>query len=121
MSLKVGRYNIEENDIYALVQEYDTTPIDDRFFENHKYYTDLQYVVKGKESIYFASNNNHYKIKEKYDEENDAELYFVDGDITKCILKDGDFVILYPGEYHIPQCKVNNISKVSKIVIKIKT
>ena len=117
-TLKIGRHDIDGDNIYALIQEYETTELEDRYLETHDLYADLQYVLSGKESMYFADSKCIFQIKEEYSPTSDATLFHKTEDLTKCIMTDGDFVIFFPGEYHIPQCKFNNPSKVFKIVIK---
>ncbi|WP_369461599.1 YhcH/YjgK/YiaL family protein [Thermoclostridium stercorarium] len=46
-----GRYEIDGNDVYALVQSYTTLPSDQCKWESHDKYIDIQYIVRGKEII----------------------------------------------------------------------
>ena len=45
---KAGRYDLS-NGMYYMTQEYDTRPEAEGFFETHKKFIDLHYVLKGKE------------------------------------------------------------------------
>ena len=50
----VGKYEIDGDNIYAIVQEYETKAPGK--FESHKKYTDIQFLVSGKElTIVIAS------------------------------------------------------------------
>ena len=46
-SLPTGRISIDGDAIYALVQEYQTKPVDQGKWESHKRYIDIQYIVSG--------------------------------------------------------------------------
>src|SRR3989339_928346 len=53
-TLKDGRYEIEGDHCFALVQSYDTVPSAEKRYESHKLYLDIQYVVSGTEIIEYA-------------------------------------------------------------------
>ncbi|MDD5435916.1 MAG: YhcH/YjgK/YiaL family protein, partial [Nitrospira sp.] len=65
-NLKPGRYEIDGSDIFALMQNYETKPKENGFWEAHRKYIDIQYVIKGTELIGYA-NIVHLKSGE-YDD-----------------------------------------------------
>jgi len=50
-SLPVGRYDIDGDAVYALVQAYETHMPEECRWEAHYKYTDIQYVVAGSEKM----------------------------------------------------------------------
>ena len=64
----VGKYEIDGDNVYAIVQEYETKAPGK--FESHKKYTDIQFIVSGKELIGYA-NIAHLTPDTEYDAEKD--------------------------------------------------
>ena len=54
MLLDNGKYEIDGDNVYALVSEYKTKNEIDGKFEAHKKYIDIQFVAKGTELIGYA-------------------------------------------------------------------
>ncbi len=50
-ALENGRYEIDGDNIYAIVQDYQTKSQSEGKWEAHKKYIDIQCVIKGKEKI----------------------------------------------------------------------
>ena len=50
-ALPVGRYEIDGDAVFALVQEYETHPPEECRWEAHYTYTDIQYIVEGSEKM----------------------------------------------------------------------
>jgi len=116
--LPVGRYEIDGNNVYALVQSYETKPVTEKKWETHKEYIDLQYVVRGKENIGWI-NKNGLTPCTSYSVEKDCTLYEeLEGTSVK--LGNSDFMILFPEDAHKPGCIWEEKQIITKIVIKIK-
>ena len=49
--MECGKYQIVGDDVYAMVQSYDTQPQENRRFETHEKYFDIQYVAEGIEKF----------------------------------------------------------------------
>ncbi|HEX6927188.1 MAG TPA: YhcH/YjgK/YiaL family protein [Longimicrobiaceae bacterium] len=113
-----GRFPIEGERVFALVQSYETGPSADRRFEIHRRYIDLQYVVAGRERILRAPGEG-LEVEVPYDEERDAEFYHDPPASSSVLLIPGDFAILFPGEAHKNGCMAGARDPVRKIVIKI--
>ena len=45
--LPTGRYELDGDNLFALVQEYESKPKAEARMESHRLYTDLQYVISG--------------------------------------------------------------------------
>lgn len=116
---EIGKYEIDGEKIYALVQQYDSKLKENCVFEAHKNYIDIQYVVAGCE-VLGVSEISGAVIKDEYNPEKDVAFYQDIKDATYCIAKQGDFCIFYPHDAHSPgQAFENNPSNVRKIVVKV--
>ncbi len=115
-SLAPGRYDIDGDNVYALVQHYTTEPELERLFEAHRAYFDIQYIAAGEEIIYwrpFAELGADIP----YEEQNDCALVTSSGG-TPLIMKKGMFAIFYPHDGHKPCCRKDGPEAVQKVVIK---
>ena len=46
-SLPAGKYEIDGGDVFANVQEYTTLPVEEKKFEAHDKFFDIQYLIEG--------------------------------------------------------------------------
>lgn len=115
--LKPGRYEIDGDNIYALVQKYMTKDPDDGNWEAHQNYIDLQYVFSGSET-FGVVNSDYLDEVSDYDDEKDVVLLEGEGDFLQ--LNDGEFVVVFPHEAHMPGMAVEENEEVLKVVVKIK-
>ncbi len=116
--LPCGRYDLDGKRCFALVQSYETVPEEQKDFETHEQYIDLQYVVEGTEKMLW-SPREHLEIKTPLDAEKDVEFY--SGGETACalVVHEGEFAVFYPQEAHKTGCCVTVPENVRKIVIKM--
>jgi biofilm protein TabA len=114
-NMPAGKY--EHGDMYALVQEGLTNPIEAGNFESHRKYCDLQYMVEGKEILEW---NDTIKLDEiiSYNERKDAVFYSGSGNKI-CIEKDM-FYILFPHDGHKCCVHDDNETNYRKVVLKLK-
>lgn len=115
--LEIGRHLILEDDIFALVSEYETKEADDSKWETHRQYADIQLLISGEEKIGCASPKD-MKVNTPYNPEKDIEFYDGKGDYV--ILRPGNFAVLFPSDAHLPGVAVNESLKVKKVVIKVR-
>lgn len=116
----IGRHDIEGDDIYALVQGYDTTAVETRQYEVHRRYLDVQYIHRGHELIYWKPLAELTDETMAYSDEHDARLFAYGQSGVPFAIGPGQFSILYPTDGHIPCCSVNGPSKVLKVVVKVR-
>jgi YhcH/YjgK/YiaL family protein len=114
-TIPVGRYEIDGEAMYALVQEYDSKLNEEGKWEAHRRYIDLQYVVQGVEGIGYA--NIHHLKQEEFDAAKDFLPLQGDGDLMT--LHSGSFVLLFPEDAHMPGMAIGAPAPVKKIVLKI--
>ncbi|MFA6108145.1 MAG: YhcH/YjgK/YiaL family protein [Candidatus Latescibacterota bacterium] len=111
-----GRYEIEGDAVFALVQEYQTKPREQGAWEAHRRYLDVQYVVSGAESMGFAAIDRLQAGA--YDAERDFVKLDGDGEFVK--LRAGSFVVLAPQDAHMPGMAIAGPLPVKKVVVKVR-
>jgi YhcH/YjgK/YiaL family protein len=115
--MELGKYEIDGDNIFALVNEYNTKDQSEGKLEAHKKYIDVQFVAKGSELMGYAPLENQLVI-DAYNEQND--ITFFNGDKSFTLVEEGMFAIFFPSDVHLPGIKVNEKSFVKKVVIKVK-
>ena len=114
-----GKYEVEGEELFYVVERYTTKPIEQGKLEAHKKYIDVQFVTSGEELIGFSAIDK-LETEEPYNEEKDIAFYKVPEQITKVNLEAGMFCILFPQDGHIPGRQLNGPSNVLKVVVKAK-
>ena len=113
-----GRYEIDGDRVFAMVQRYDTAPGTEKRFESHRRYLDIQLVVAGRERILHAPVEA-LEIVEPHDGDRDVAFYAAPPASSSCLLLPGDFALLYPGDGHKPGCMAGGRDAVVKVVVKV--
>jgi biofilm protein TabA len=114
-----GRYDIEGNDVYCIVQHYTTKPVDPNKLESHARYVDIQVVLVGEELLGYAPTAG-LEVVTPYDEAKDIMFYRVPATMTQVKLEPGLFCLLYPQDAHLPCCQITRPALVHKVVFKIR-
>ena len=114
-----GKYEARGDDIFYIVDEYETKPVEEGRLEIHRKYLDIQYIVSGCECIGYASLEGLTE-ETPYDGEKDLAFYRYDPLMSKLILKQGMFAIFWPNEPHMPGRIADKSETVKKIVVKIR-
>lgn len=114
-ALPVGRYDIDGDTIFALVQEYETKPLDQCRWEAHYKYTDIQYVVTGGEKMGYTNITRTSKTEDKPAE----DVYFLEADGDQFQVKAGFFAIFTPQDAHMPGIAIAEPKHIKKVVIKV--
>ena len=109
-----GRYELEGDTVYVLVQEYEPKPVDQGKWEAHHRYVDVQYMLHGCERIDFALLD-HMQLGE-YNPEKDSQA--LNGQGQHLLLEEGSFVVFFPQDAHMPGLSLGKPEKVKKIVLK---
>jgi YhcH/YjgK/YiaL family protein len=116
-TLAVGRYDIDGDNVYAMITENPTKDMDSTKWESHHNYTDLHLVIKGEEKIGIAPVKNLTVIM-PYDASKDLANYSGEGKFYTAL--PGTFFLFFPGEAHRPNITINGNKPDKKLVIKIK-
>lgn len=123
LSLVNGSYDVGYNNIKMNLGKYFTKKENDKFWESHKKYLDVQIMINGTEKV--AINDIRDMEVKSFDEEKD--LTILEGDKAfDIIMKTGDVLVFFPNDVHKPELNVSenddsgNIRKiVTKVVFKI--
>jgi YhcH/YjgK/YiaL family protein len=116
-NLENGKYSIQGEDIYIIVQEYQTKPEKKGKLEAHQKYTDIQYIITGQEKLGY-SNINKFSPSTFYD--TDKDIIFGEGNCDFIKATEGDFIIFTPQDAHMPCISIDRPLQVKKAVVKIK-
>ena len=117
LNIPTGRYNIDDDNIFALVSEYQSKDETEGKLEAHRKFIDVQYVVSGQEKIGYTPLKNNGVIQE-YNEEKDFALYT--GDVSFLKMRAGMFAIFFPQDLHMPGIELEGKTTIKKVVIKVK-
>ena len=112
-----GRYPIDSDLIYCMVQTYETRPREGHQFESHRTYADIHILLEGEESILWAPTPDLTIIKPY---EPDTEFYALTPAPTELVLTPGRFCVLFPQDAHAPSTTHIAQSSVRKAVVKVR-
>jgi YhcH/YjgK/YiaL family protein len=115
--LELGRYDLEGDDLFAILMEYDTKPESECKLEAHRKYIDVQYVVSGEELVGFTLAGTE-KVTEPYNDTKD--VVFFEAETATFLFKAGQFAVFYPQDLHKPGFTTAAPSKLKKVVMKVK-
>jgi biofilm protein TabA len=114
-----GRYELDGDDLFALVQRYHTAPGAEKRFESHRRYADIQFVAAGRERILHAPVEG-LREDTPYDEAADVRFFRDPPASSSLLLAAGDFAVLFPEDAHKPGCMAGGREAVLKVVVKVK-
>ena len=117
--LEVGRYELDGDALFALVQEYPTKAPADCPFEAHRKYIDIQYVKSGRERMGVA-NLAHVTPTTEYNDEKDFLLFNTPEDASILTVGAGEFAVFFPHDAHQPAMAMGESETVEKIVVKVR-
>ena len=113
----LGRYELDGDNIFYMVQSYDTDP-DKTISEGHRKYIDIQYMVEGEEIIGVADISSDKELTEAK-EEND--VWFYNCKTEPLTLSAGKYMVLYPNDLHCPGVATNGTAlNCRKVVVKVR-
>jgi YhcH/YjgK/YiaL family protein len=115
----LGRHDLDGDHCFALVQTYETKPLEKAKFEAHRKFIDVQFIFSGRETILWAPLAAMKEETMAYTEEKEAALWKLVPDVTPLHLSAGHFAILYPEDAHAPCVEWDAPSEVFKVVVKV--
>ena len=117
--LELKRYDLDGDNLYVTISEYNTKNPEAARYEAHKKYIDIQYVVKGSELIGIAPLSSQDSILQKYDATKDIEFLSVKkGAMIQAT--PAKFFIFFPEDAHMPGLKEGTNAPVRKAVAKVR-
>lgn len=117
-NISLGRHDVNDT-FYYNVDEYNTSIDENRFFESHRRYIDIQMILAGEEMMQITDIS---RLQESvpYNEEKDYTLYYSSGINGGTLFRAGSVLILYPKDAHRSISFNGNVSRVKKIVGKLR-
>ena len=112
-----GRFDIDGDDLYGLIIEYQTAPKEKSPWEAHRRYIDVQLMLKGQEMMGHAPIGA-LKVTKEYDETKDCLL--LEGGGSYFTVKAGTFVVFGPQDGHQPGIMIGTPQPVKKAVLKVR-
>jgi YhcH/YjgK/YiaL family protein len=118
-SLPDGKYEIDGERVFAMVQRYETVTAAPPKFEAHRKYIDVQFMASGTEVIGCAPLEK-LEISEVYDSARDVCFGAVPaGEWIPLRLAPGQLAVLWPEDAHAPRLAAGSSVPVIKIVVKV--
>lgn len=115
-----GRYEIDGDDLYAMVQEYNTNLVANSKFEGHKRYIDIQYIVSDEE-LMKVTDISKVAANTEYNEVKDCTFFGNTEDASVLLVQQGEYAIFFPDDIHMPGVARNETpAPARKIVVKVK-
>lgn len=115
--LNEGRVDVRGDEIFALVQRYDTIDPAQAFYETHRRYADIQLVLSGRERMDYHVIDG-LEERTPYNPDKDA-AFFEPCPGSQLLLEAGDFAVFFPDDAHAPKIAVDGPEPVLKVVIKV--
>lgn len=113
-TMELTTYELDGNNVFCNLTEYDTVPSNEKKFEAHKSYLDIHYILEGTEKIEIGFT------KDMQAGEYTPDIMFLEGEGKgSVILSKGDFLICYPDDAHKPGISVKESEKVRKALFKV--
>ena len=106
---------LEGDSLYVTRFDYETIPLEESFFEAHKLYLDIHVMIKGSERV----DISHPDTLGLFESKGDFYAYHGEAEQT-LILKDGDFLVVFPGDAHRIKVSTGESQSVSKVVFKLR-
>lgn len=110
-----GRFELDSG-CYAIVQDYTTKSAEEKRWEAHRAYIDVQFIVSGTELIGYTPLDGLTEV-EAYNP--DKDIIWFEGSGGFLNMPAGSFMILYPDEGHMPGVSVSEPAQVRKVVVKV--
>ncbi len=115
-NVALGKYEIDGENLFAIVNEYETKDSHEAKLEAHRKYIDIHYILSGSEYMATTFLTDQVPTKE-YDDQDDYMLFSCAS--TPQLLTPGMFALLYPHDIHLPGMHLTEKSFVRKVVVKI--
>jgi biofilm protein TabA len=105
-------------DLYVNIHGYDTLPIAECRYESHRKFVDLQYCIRGGETIDWQRTVNLRAVA-GFDSAKDVQFYEPGESHATLRMSPGHFAIFYPTDGHRPKQQDGRNREVFKLVIKV--
>ncbi len=115
--LPLGKQELEGKHLFVSVAEYYGKQKSEAFYESHKKYLDIQYIIEGEELMGLTTLDKVI-VKTPYNEGNDITFYDFDGGSYLKATPE-KFFLFFPEDVHRPSIATGDSVLIRKIVVKI--
>jgi len=117
--LETGKYPVDGDKVFAMVNEYTTKPLAECNPESHRDYADIQLVIAGAEKFGYTPLTSQVATT-PYDPEKDVAFYSLAAEeLNYLTLSAGQFIIFFPSDIHQPEVFAQQPALVKKVVMKV--
>ena len=114
----VGTHQLDGDNLYVSIQEYNTKPHEKGRWEAHREYADVQFVVSGREAIGYVPLADVTE-EQAYNAEDDVAFFTGEG--IRLRVPAGTFTVFLPQDVHMPGLAADGQSQpVRKVVVKVR-
>ncbi len=117
--LPLGQTPIEGEDVFVRLQKINTKPVEGTRVEVHRKYIDVQYLIKGQESMGFVPQPDGLEVLQPFDAAKDNGYFARPANTTMLPVREGQFAVFFPGQGHVPGCHLEGPHEVLKAVVKV--
>jgi biofilm protein TabA len=114
-----GEYEVEGQDVFAKVMTYETSPAEQRLFESHQLYIDVQVIREGAERM-DVSLGEELGVLVPYDAAKDMDKLAAPRVFSSLAMRPGMFAVFFPQDAHRPNCNLDGASRNRKICMKVR-
>ncbi|HSI96029.1 MAG: YhcH/YjgK/YiaL family protein [Methylophilaceae bacterium] len=115
LALAPGRYPIEGDSLFAIVEEADGRSRADAKLECHRKYIDIQFVLRGMDEMGWSPLCTCREPVAGYSDKRDIE-FFHDAPASWVAVPAGAFCVFFPEDAHAP---LVGVAPIRKVVLKI--
>lgn len=114
-----GRYELDGENMYALVMSYEPRERENPRYESHEKYIDIQCITRGSEYQWCTSREEAEQTTE-YDAAKDVAFHSFSSQGHKLHLTAGTFAVYFPQDVHLPGMPDGSTGECTRVVVKIK-
>lgn len=113
-----GKTELMGTQLIAIIQTYDTVAAEQEQMEAHRQYIDIQYIISGCEKVGHSLLTKEHVPSREYNAQEDYLLVPNTPDFYS-VFPQGNFMIFYPHDLHMPCIQVEGSNNVKKLVLKV--
>ena len=117
--MDAGRYELEGDQLFYMIQEVETRSFDESRSEAHQRYADIQIPLSAAERYGYSLPQAGLPVNEDRLEEKDIAFYPTPANESFIDIEPGAFVVFLPGELHRPCLATKEKGKLRKVVVKV--
>lgn len=118
-TMEAGRYELEGDQLFYMIQEVETRRFDESRSEAHHRYADIQIPLSAAERYGYSLPQATLQADEDRLEEKDIAFYPTPANESFIDVEPGTFVVFLPKELHRPCLAIKEKGKVRKVVVKV--